>query len=164
MQVAISNEGPCYSMITEKQQQNNITCVWFLVYFVSTSYRYIRCDETVLLPITLDCRQGVWENFMKGQGVRVRIKVKNHCIRRICIHPWLYYYSFKHCEVTRMYSETTGVIHALRIYEQLVHPLKNRVWPEFTVFNIYLLSFRILNNLRLPWKTEFALKFFTVLK
>jgi len=79
MQVAISNEGPCYSMITEKQQQKNITCVWFLVYFVSTSYRYIRCDEIVLLSITLDCRQGVQENFMKGQGVRVRIKVKNHC-------------------------------------------------------------------------------------
>ena len=66
-------------MITEKQQQKNITCVWFLVYFVSTSYRYIRCDEIVLLSITLDCRQGVQENFMKGQGVRVCIKVKNHC-------------------------------------------------------------------------------------
>ena len=46
-------------------------------------------------------------------------------------------------------------------------------WPEkqsvpwihcITVLNIYFLSFRILNNLRLPWKTEFALKFFTVLK
>jgi len=35
-------------------------------------------------------------------------------IRRICIHSWLYYYSFKHCEVTKMYSETTGVIHALK--------------------------------------------------
>ena len=79
MQGAISNEGPCYNMITEKQQQKNITCVWFLVYFVSTSYRYTRCDEIVLLPITLDCRQGVRENLMKGQGVRVRIKVKNHC-------------------------------------------------------------------------------------
>jgi len=33
-------------------------------------------------------------------------------IRRICIHSWLYYYSFKHCEVARMYSEATGVIHA----------------------------------------------------
>jgi len=83
MQVAISNEGPCYSMITEKQQQKNITCVWFLVYFVSTSYRYISCDEIVLLPITLDCRQGVRENFMKGQGLRVRIKVKNHCLKQM---------------------------------------------------------------------------------
>jgi len=42
--------------------------------------------------------------------------------------------------------------------------LKNKVCPEFTVLNIYFLSFRILNKLRLPWKTEFALKFFTVLK
>ena len=48
------------------------------MYFVSTSYRYIRCDEIVLLPISLDCRQGLRENFMKGQGVRVHIKVKNH--------------------------------------------------------------------------------------
>ena len=48
------------------------------MYFVSTSYRYIRCDEIVLLPITRDCKQGVRENFMKGQVVRVRIKVKNH--------------------------------------------------------------------------------------
>jgi len=78
MQVAISNEGPCYSMITEKKNKKNITCVWFLVYIVSTSYRYIRCDEIVLLPIALDFRQGVRENLMKGQGVRVRIKVKNH--------------------------------------------------------------------------------------
>jgi len=42
--------------------------------------------------------------------------------------------------------------------------LKNRVFPEFTVLNIYFLSFRIWNNLRLPCKTEFALKIFTVLK
>jgi len=65
--------------LLKNNNKKNITCVWFLVYFVSTSYRYIRCDEIVLLPITLDCRQVVRENFMKGQGVRVRIKVKNHC-------------------------------------------------------------------------------------
>jgi len=38
--------------------------------------------------------------------------------------------------------------------------LKKKVCLEFTVLNIYFLSFRILNNLRLPSKTEFALKFF----
>jgi len=69
MQVAISNEGPCYSMITEKQQQKKHYLYLIFGYFVSTSYRYIRCDEIVLPPITLDCRQ----------RVRVRIKVKNHC-------------------------------------------------------------------------------------
>jgi len=53
--------------------------------------------------------------------------------------------------------------------------LKNRVCPEFTLLNIYFLSFRILNreresllaqtlNLRLPRKTESALEFFTVFK
>jgi len=29
----------------------------------------------------LDFRQGVRENLMKGQGVRVHIKVKNHCFK-----------------------------------------------------------------------------------
>ena len=38
------------------------------------------------------------------------------------------------------------------------------VCPEFTAVNIYFLPFRILNNLCLPWKTDFALKFFPVLK
>ena len=37
---------------------------------------------------------------------------------------------------------------------------ENRVCPDFTVLNLYFLLFRILNNLRLPWKTEFALKIF----
>jgi len=50
------------------------------------------------------------------------------------------------------------------IFEQFALALKNRVCPEFTVLNIYFSSFRILNNLRLPRKTEFALKIFTVLK
>jgi len=31
-------------------------------------------------------------------------------IRRFCIHSCLYYYSFKHCKVTKIDSETTGVI------------------------------------------------------
>jgi len=30
--------------LKKKQKKKNITCVWFVVYFVSTSYRYIRCD------------------------------------------------------------------------------------------------------------------------
>jgi len=47
---------------------------------------------------------------------------------------------------------------------QVLLALKNRVCSEFTVLNIYFLSFRILNNLRLPWKTEFGQKIFTVLK
>ena len=57
-----------------------------------------------------------------------------------------------------------NIVFTFSISEQLVLALKNRVCPEFTVLNIYLLSFRILNNLRLPWKTETALKIFTVLK
>jgi len=45
------------------------------------------------------------------------------------------------------------------IFEQLALALKNRVCPEFAVFNIYFLSFKILNNLRLPWNTELSLNF-----
>jgi len=36
------------------------------------------------------------------------------------------------------------------MFEQLLLALKNRVCPEFTVLNMYFLSFRILNNLLLP--------------
>jgi len=50
------------------------------------------------------------------------------------------------------------------MFEQFVLALKNRVCLEFTVLNMYFLSFIILNNLRLPRKTEFALKFFAALK
>jgi len=52
----------------------------------------------------------------------------------------------------------------IKIFEQLAHALKNRVCPEiFHCIEIFL-SFRILNNLRLPWKTELAQKIFTALK
>ena len=37
---------------------------------------------------------------------------------------------------------------------------ENRVCPEFTVLNIYFLSFRIFEQLALVMKTEFVLKFF----
>jgi len=42
-----------------------------------------------------------------------------------------------------------NIVFTSRIFEQLVLALKNRVCPEFTVLNMYFLSFRILNNLRL---------------
>jgi len=37
---------------------------------------------------------------------------------------------------------------------------ENRGYPEFTVLNVYFLSFRIFEQLALALKTEFALKFF----
>jgi len=43
-----------------------------------------------------------------------------------------------------------NIVFTFRIFEQLVLALKESVCPEFTVLNIYFLSFRILNNLRLP--------------
>jgi len=46
------------------------------------------------------------------------------------------------------------------IVEQLALALKNRVvCPEFTVLNVYFLSFRIFEQLALALKTEFAQKF-----
>jgi len=41
-------------MIIEKNNNKQaVNCVWLLVYFVSSLYRYIRSDEGVLLSITL---------------------------------------------------------------------------------------------------------------
>jgi len=43
-----------------------------------------------------------------------------------------------------------NILFTFRMFEQLLLSLKNKVCPEFTVLNMYFLSFRILNNLRLP--------------
>jgi len=43
-----------------------------------------------------------------------------------------------------------NILFIFRMFEQLLLALKNRVCPEFTVLNMYFLSFRILSNLRLP--------------
>ena len=55
---------------------------------------------------------------------------------------------------------------SFRIFEQLVLALNNRACPEFfhCIEYIFFYHSRILNNLRLLWKTEIPLKFFTVLK
>jgi len=60
-----------------KKQQKNFTSVWLLVYFVSSLYCYIIAMKLCYYQL-LDFRQGVRENLMKGQGVRVHTKVKNH--------------------------------------------------------------------------------------
>jgi len=36
------------------------------------------------------------------------------------------------------------------MFEQFLLALKNRVCPEFSELNMYVLSFMIVNNLRLP--------------
>jgi len=86
---------------------------------------------------------------------------------------WMYFLSFRifnnlhlpwKTEFALKIFTALNIVFTFRIFEQLVLALKNRVCPEFTVLNIYILPFIILNNLRLPWKTGFALKFFTVLK
>ena len=103
------------------------------------------------------------------------------CLSNFCL-PWktedvpnslylMYFLSFRILNILRLPWKTEfslklftvlNIVFTFRIFEQLVLSLKNRVCPEFTILNIYFLSFRILNNLCLPWKTEFSLKFFTV--
>jgi len=56
-----------------------------------------------------------------------------------------------------------NIIFTIGIFEQLVFALKT-VCAWIHCMEYVFLSFKILNNLRLPWKTKFALKFFTVLK
>jgi len=51
------------------------------------------------------------------------------------------------------------ILFTFRMFEQLLLALKSRVCPEFTVLNVYFLSLRILNNLRLPWKQSFPWNF-----
>jgi len=46
---------------------------------------------------------------------------------------------------------------SFRIIEQLVLALKNRFCPEFTVLDIYFLSVRIFEQLALALKAGFAL-------
>ena len=53
-----------------------------------------------------------------------------------------------------------NILFAIRSFEQLALALKSRGCPKFTVLNIYFSFSGVLSNLRLPWKTEFALKFF----
>ena len=52
-----------------------------------------------------------------------------------------------------------NIVFTFRMFQQLLFALKNRVCPEFTVLNMYFLSFKILNNLRLPWKQSFPWNF-----
>ena len=75
-QVAILNEEPCNSIIIEKKKKQqkklnikkSFTSVWLLVYVVSSLYRYIRCDETMLLSITWFQTRGT-RKFDERSGV-----------------------------------------------------------------------------------------------
>ena len=67
--------------------------------------------------------------------------------------PWKTEFALKFFAVLNIFFS----IH--NIFEQFVLALKNIVCPEFTALNIYYSSFRILNNLRLPWKTSLPWNF-----
>jgi len=53
-----------------------------------------------------------------------------------------------------------NILFTFRSFEQFALGLKNRGCPEFTVLNIYFLSFKIFEQLALALKTEVALKIF----
>jgi len=73
--------------------------------------------------------------------------------------PWKTEFALKFFTVglLKYFLSFTGFLSNLRL------PWKT-MCPEFTVLNIYFLSFRIFNNFRLSWKTEFALNIYTALK
>ena len=66
--------------------------------------------------------------------------------------------------VTLKIFTVVNILFIFRIFEQLALALKNRVSPEIFhgIEHIFYYS-RFLSDLRLPWKTEFALKILTVL-
>ena len=56
-------------MIIEKNNyEKAINCVWLLVYFVSSLYRYIRSDEGVLLSITTWFQTRGTRKFYESSG------------------------------------------------------------------------------------------------
>ena len=56
-----------------------------------------------------------------------------------------------------------NILFTFRFFEQLALAVKNRGCPEFFRCISYIFYYSgVLSNLRLPWKTEGALKFFTV--
>jgi len=52
MQVAISNQVLLQHDYWKNNNKQAVNCVWLLLYFVSSLYRYIRSNEGVLLSIT----------------------------------------------------------------------------------------------------------------
>jgi len=56
-------------------------------------------------------------------------------------------------KLTLKFFTVLKLLYTFRIFEHLFHALKNRVSPGFTVLNIYILSFRILEQLALALKT-----------
>jgi len=83
---------------------------------------------------------------LKWEGTDFKWGAGHHCPPR-WRRSWMKYFS------------------AFRTFEQLVDcPEKQSVPWIHCIENIYIYPFRILNNLRMPWKIEFALKFFAALK
>ena len=86
----------------------------------------------------------------------------------ICIFYHSQFWTTCACPKNRVFPENFHCIkysfYIKDIWTTWACPEKQSVPWIHCIEYIYFLSFRILNNLRLPWKTEFALKFFSVLK
>jgi len=64
----------------------------------------------------LDFRQGVRENLMKGQGVRVHIKVKNHWLRTSRSKQLSSQLCYAQSELLLLYVISSRNKHSSRIY------------------------------------------------
>ena len=69
IEVAISNEDPCYSMIIEKKKLNQQTIKYaWLLHFVSSLHRYIHWDKVVVLSITTWFQTRGTRKFYESSG------------------------------------------------------------------------------------------------
>ena len=167
-----------------------------LIFYYTEFWATCACPEKRVCPEIFHCIEifFIFQDFWATCACPEKQSAWIHCIE------YIYFLSFRILNNLRLPWKTEfalklftllNILFTIRIFEQLALALKNRVCPEFTVLNIHFLSFRILNNLRLPWKTvcpeifhcieiflsfrifeqaalslktEFDLKFFTALK
>ena len=106
-----------------------------LIFYHSEFWTTCNCPEKQSCPEIFHCV----EIFFISQDLQLSLTLKTECALKI--------------------FTLFNILFTFRIFEQLALALKNRVCPEFTAMNIYFLSFRILNNLRLPEKQSLPWNF-----
>jgi len=105
------------------------------------------CPEFTVLNVLF-----ILQNFEQlGLALKNRVCPENfHCIEITIFEELALALKTEFFQFFLKYFTVLNIVFTFRIFEQLVLALKKRVCTEFTVLNIYFLSFRILNNLRLP--------------
>jgi len=68
-------------IIDKKQQKSHRSLITLIVgVLLNSLYRYIRCNEIVLVSVTIRFQTSGTRKFDESSGVRVGRKVKNHCL------------------------------------------------------------------------------------